>query len=883
MTFTAVGLTSVTRASSAPAEADVPRNIETRVSAPGSRFSLGSSGGGITSLRYQGDVHDTDYVMAGQKLGVACARIRTGAGEWQKLTTDSGEILNGGETTLAAISRLDDVSLTSRLALKDDYMQLQVSVVNEGQVAVEVGDLYLPMPMNTTFRAGHGVTESVFKHSIVNGHGSFAFWMRGNSVGPYLMLLPERDTHLEYWNVEASAKGRKPSWQVYILAGAASAETKKLGTNWRQPTSTLILQPGEAKQYNFRFIWVKDYQAAREAIAKAGLLDVEITPGMTVPSDLHVDVALRSEDRIERIEAEYPDQTDIETLPSAHGRSLWRIRFKRLGENRLTVHQAGGRRTYLEFFATEPVETLMKKRAAFIVRRQHRDASKWYNGLFGEWNAETGTLLGPDNYDRIKGWRIYEVTCDDPGLSKPAYLAAKNAEHPVASEIEALDLYIEKFVWGGLQQTTSEAYPYGIYGIPDWKQNRESPDTGNKGRLHIWRPYDYPHIFLMYFSMYKVARDHPAMPTRLSAREYLVRASGTALGMFTIPDKITGWGAYNTGFYNECIIPELIEELRTVGMTEEASALQGHWARKVQAFVDPKADLFGSEYPFDSTGFESTQALARSALDAPDSMGVSLPAATAFSQRQIEANVFCRGWLEPAYYYLGSDYRGRAGDSFTLTYMAQMGGWALLDYALNDAKDPHALLRLGYASQLSAWALLSTGTQETNYGYWYPGEQNDGASAGGFEPAPSGETWLDQPHHRGPWYYSCESDLGFCGAVRAAATIVADDPVFGRVCHGGSLSLGSDQMKVVPRDGIRRRLNLRLDGGSVDIVVRNARFRAERPILIDLKKRRIRFEAEPYSNGAAEIIVEVRNSDKKWRRISLRLNGKNVTIEDISI
>ncbi|MGY3146193.1 hypothetical protein ACVWYQ_003192 [Bradyrhizobium sp. USDA 3397] len=34
--------------------------------------------------------------------------------------------------------------------------------------------------------------------------------------------------------------------------------------------------------------------------------------------------------------------------------------------------------------------------------------------------------------------------------------------------------------------------------------------------------------------------------------------------------------------------------------------------------------------------------------------------------------------LQPAYYYLGSDHRGAAGDAYTLTYMAQMGGWALL-------------------------------------------------------------------------------------------------------------------------------------------------------------------------------------------------------------
>ena len=41
----------------------------------------------------------------------------------------------------------------------------------------------------------------------------------------------------------------------------------------------------------------------------------------------------------------------------------------------------------LEWFVTEPLETLIKKRAAFIVRnQQHRDPDKWYDGLFSLWD-----------------------------------------------------------------------------------------------------------------------------------------------------------------------------------------------------------------------------------------------------------------------------------------------------------------------------------------------------------------------------------------------------------------------------------------------------------------------------------------------------------------
>ena len=136
---------------------------------------------------------------------------------------------------------------------------------------------------------------------------------------------------------------------------------------------------------------------------------------MTVPADLFTCIAIRSRDPIQSIVAEHPEQTKIESLGEREGRKLYRVKFERLGENMLTVNHGAGRATQLEFFATEPLETLIHKRAAFITKNQVRDSDKWYNGLLAEWNMDSQVQLGPDNYDRIKGWRIYEVTCDDPG------------------------------------------------------------------------------------------------------------------------------------------------------------------------------------------------------------------------------------------------------------------------------------------------------------------------------------------------------------------------------------------------------------------------------------------------------------------------------------
>ena len=121
---------------------------------------------------------------------------------------------------------------------------------------------------------------------------------------------------------------------------------------------------------------------------------------------------------------------------------------------------------------------------------------------------------------------------------------------------------------------------------------------------------------------------------------------------------------------------------------------------------------------------------------------------------------------------------------------------------------PFDYLRLGYASYLSSWALVNSGRAETGYGYWFPGEENDGGAGGGFEPLARARGWLGKWIERGAWYYSAEEDVGYCGAIRTAATVVADDPVFGLVALGGKLEDKGDGIEVVPRDGLRVRFHL---------------------------------------------------------------------------
>lgn len=110
---------------------------------------------------------------------------------------------------------------------------------------------------------------------------------------------------------------------------------------------------------------------------------------------------------------------------------------------------------YLEFFVTEPLETLVKKRAAFIAAKQQiRDRAKWYDGLFSLWDMREQVLRSPENTGGLHPYMV--GGSDDPTLCKATYIAAKNVHFPEQSEIDAVKYYLERFVWGGLQRTDGE-------------------------------------------------------------------------------------------------------------------------------------------------------------------------------------------------------------------------------------------------------------------------------------------------------------------------------------------------------------------------------------------------------------------------------------------
>ena len=106
----------------------------------------------------------------------------------------------------------------------------------------------------------------------------------------------------------------------------------------------------------------------------------------------------------------------------------------------------------LEFFVTEPLETVIKKRSSFLVtHHQHTDPSKWYVGMYSDWDQKNEVLRSPEDRDGLSAW-LTDAN-DDAGNARPAFIASKNVFFPDQKEIESLELYISKYLWGGMQMT----------------------------------------------------------------------------------------------------------------------------------------------------------------------------------------------------------------------------------------------------------------------------------------------------------------------------------------------------------------------------------------------------------------------------------------------
>lgn len=784
---------------------------------------------GVSSLVFQGAGNVRNYVDHGKYLGDLSLTYEVRGKSYAVSLADiTPLVLSNTPDKIQIFWQLpSDVRLYQTFTIKGEEVDWEIDFFNRSHHPVKVTDMWFALPVGALDESIQA-HQNLNRHFSLNGNASFFYWTPLTGQGDILLMTMHKGTAIEY----ATQDGK------YYLHSMNAVD--RTNDSWRLPSTSKNVQPYEHYMTGFNFTLTGNHEEVKTKIYDKHGVVVKVAPGMVVTPEFEVYCALQSKLPVAELVAEYPEEIQITSLGQKEGdKYIYKFRFSRLGENLITVHYGDDLICFLDFFVTEPLETLIKKRARFIVdKQQHRDSSKWYNGLCSLWDMEKSELLSPDHLGDLRE-EFMVGGSDDPSNSKPVYVSEKNVIYPNKEEIASLEYYEENFVWGKLQRTDEEyPYPYGIYGSENWYQNRSGKyggyEDGGSGKGRMWRTFDYTTHFAIYYNLYRIAEDNPEMVSYLDADGYLERAYRTAMAYFEVPYNILmgkqwafhGWTdwAYKQGNFHERYLLDIINALQQKGRLKDAAKLRREWEKKVTYMVYEDPWPFGSEMFVDRTAFESSYYVAEYAKLNPikpeeqfwydknrkkwysyTSFDTSM--IDRFMQNQLDGNLALRGLFEPGYANLGTAW---SGQYVNLDYMTQMGGVALLDYAYRFSDRPDRYINYGYNSLLASWALMNTGTKKTDFGYWYRGEQNDGAVGWAFSPYQNSHTYMNYIKvGRAPWRFDGEIDHGLTGGIHGSGVYLLDDPDFGLIGYGGNVRMDKDgTVSIIPFDGVRRQVRI---------------------------------------------------------------------------
>jgi hypothetical protein len=104
--------------------------------------------------------------------------------------------------------------------------------------------------------------------------------------------------------------------------------------------------------------------------------------------------------------------------------------------------------------------------------------------------------------------------------------------------------------------------------------------------------------------------------------------------------------------------------------------------------------------------------------------------------------------------------------------------------------------------------------------------------------------------------------------VRSAATIVADDSIFGRFCFGGTIQTNGSLLDIVPLDGIRRRFHALLASGTLHVMLDADRFASNQLIVLNPDLSGITLQVESDNPGVHAVPLHLSASTAESYTIS---------------
>jgi hypothetical protein len=462
----------------------------------------------------------------------------------------------------------------------------------------------------------------------------------------------------------------------------------------------------------------------------------------------------------------------------------------------LNVLDALGRESVLLLSFTEPIERLIRARAAFIASSQvcTEPGSPAYGAVLPYDHKRRRLMQDPDS--------LANPEAIESGLCDALFLVEKNALYPDEAEIGILDRFVREYLQDDLQNPGDGAI------------GSMFPDT-RAAAYHYGRPLPYVLAACFFHSMWRLKRI--AAETQADAEKTLLSSWRTAKAMFAnaVADSD---GPGIRGIVN---FDDLATDLRREGHEPAAEELESLLVRRAHQVIR-RLERPGIEWVWNREGLEEAAWAARRTGRGD------------WLQRILRVILAGRA-LSPAWWTFGSDARmhSNSGDRAEtyLGHSTTANSRALFAELARDYDAyPDALVRLAYGGLAGVWALVNP----------------DGSASEGFCP---------DPLSKRSGFAPTTGDLGFAlyDYLRGACSWVLPSRDLGDFplgCHFESDVAG---YRVRPWDGVGRRAALRQIGFEVELG-----FGRLRELRLDSRKRSATMTIENPWHRQSEAEVKIR-------------------------
>ena len=762
-------------------------------------------------------------------LGDLTFRLREGTSdEWNHFSTARARrpvtVLEPGDGALATADLTPTLpencplQITRTWALDDGKLVLRFDVKNKSASPVEIGSLGIPMIFNNlitdlkhnrprTLEQAHEICS--FSDPAICMDGGYIQVTRLNGHGPALVVVPEDKTPLEGYN--PLLDDPTPRSQTFEGFYEWLAHTKAFAENewknarpWNAPTSE-TLAPGATRTFGVKFLVAPEIRDIEKTLAESKRPVAVGIPGYILPMGMDARLFLNYPTKVKAITVEPGGAISIsKNSPTKNGWQAYTLRGKDWGRARLTITYVDGLVQTISYEVIKPESQALADLGHFLFTKQ------WFTNASDPFHRAPSLIT----YDRevnqpvTQERRVWIAGLSDEGGST-AWLAGAMKEfvEPDRSEIEKFQQFVDKVLWGRIQYDQGPL-KYGVRKSLFYYDPKEFPHYYDKeihyGGWESWnqadservdRAYNYPHVVVAYWTMYRLARNHPGLVTNHPWQWYLHQAYETT--RFLSKRDANGRplvGYVDMGLMEGDVFLKLLKDLQREGWTNQAAEIESQMKQRADVWKG-RAYPFGSEMAWDSTGQEEVYGwcnyfgYADKAQVTLDSILGYMPAVPNW------------GYNGNARRYWDFDVAGklRRIERQIHHYGSGLNAIPVLEDYREHPDDFH-LLQIGYAGAMAALSNIDP----------------DGFASQAFHAFPSTLKWDA---------YSSDYGPNLFGHAINTATYLVNHPEFGWIAFGGDVKTSGDTIRVRPLDSLRQRvyvaplgLWLTLDAGTIESI-----------------------------------------------------------------